>query len=366
MKKLIQLIMTVLLLGISNCVYSQAAGNYLYNNPHAMNADRATISVNQANSNNVNLKAEVLMNVKATSYTAIFAMTQNGRDSYEADSLLNQRLNQVRYALGLLGIPEHQIHVDAVSMVPTYAFKLEEKKFSKRYTEVPTGLEMKKNIHVLFKHHDILDRIISEMAFVDIYDLVKVEYNIDGMATYHEELRKAALEVIHAKEGTYNALNFHLNVLSMSDGFNCSYPAERYKTYTAYYSGSSPAAVSYARSMREMNSQNNIIINGKNNNVRVDGSLTADAQNQQFVVQTAEKNKTIFYDRMPYNQFDKVINADNEEPCIQFYYTIQVQYSVMNDETFKANEAQKLLNKKYAEINKTRKQKRLEKKLAKL
>jgi len=45
---------------------------------------------------------------------------------------------------------------------------------------------------------------------------------------------------------------------------------------------------------------------------------------------------------------------------------MMVQYSIMNDDTFKANEEQKLLNKKYAEINKTRKQKRLEKKLAKL
>jgi len=92
MKNLIQSIIAVLLLGVSNLAFSQAAGNYLYNNPHAMNADRATIAVNHANSNNVNLKAEVLMNVKATSYTAIFAMTQNGRDSYEADSLLKKQI----------------------------------------------------------------------------------------------------------------------------------------------------------------------------------------------------------------------------------------------------------------------------------
>jgi uncharacterized protein YggE len=365
MRKSLQAGIAVLLLGISDIALSQAAGNYLYNNPHALNADRAHIPVNQSNNNSITLKAEVLMNVKATSYTAIFALTQNGRDAHEADSLLNLRLDQVRYALDVLGIPKHQVHVDAVSMVPTYAYQLEEKKFSKHYTEVPTGLEMKKNVHVLFKHHELLDRIISEMAFVEIYDLVKVEYNIDGMATYHEELRKAALEVIHQKERTYGALNFHLSVMSMSDGFNCSYPSERYKTYTAFYSGSSPAAVHAARMQRDMSSQNNIVIQGKNNTVKVDGSLTA-ASDQQFVVQTAEKNKTIFYDRMPYNQFDKVINADNEEPCIQFYYTIQVQYSVMNDETYKANEEQKILNKKYAELNKTRKQKRLEEKLAKL
>jgi len=363
MKNCSRLLLVVLLIGTTALANAQAAGNYLYNNPHALNTDRANVPVNLPNNNSITLKGEVMMNVKATSYTAIFSMSQNGRDAYEVDSLMSGRIAQVRYALGLMGIAESDVHVDAVSMVPTYAFKLEEKKFTKRYTEEPTGLEMKKNIHVLFKHHELLDRIISEMAFADIYDLVKVEYNIDGMQTYYEELRKAALDVIHSKERTYDALKFHLTVQNMSDGFNCSYPLERYKSYTAFNTGSSPYAVSYARTMREVN--NNIIVNGKNNNVRVDGSLTADAMNQQFIVQTAEKNKTIFYDRMPYNQFDKVINADTEEPSIQFYYTLQVQYTMINDETFQKIEEQKQLQKKNETRTISRKEWRMQRKALK-
>lgn len=342
----------------------QSAGNYLYNNPYALNTDRAIIPVVSANGNIVTLKAEVLMNVQATSYTAIFAISQHGGDAYEADSILNTRLTQVRFALGRLGVSEENIHVDAISMVPTYAYQLEEKKFSKYYTEVPTGIEMKKNVHILFKHHEQLDRIISEMAFVNIYDLVKVEYNIDGMNSYYEELRNAALDVIHSKEKTYDALKFYLDVQGMSDGFNCSYPAERYKNYTAYYSGASPASVSYARKSWE--SSPTVIVSGKNNKVNVDGSLTADARNQQFVVQTAEKNKTIFYDRMPYNQFDKVLNANTEEPCIQFYYTLQVQYSLLTEEAHRKLEDQKQLAQENAKLNKSRRQKRIEQKLIKI
>jgi len=45
-------------------------------------------------------------------------------------------------------------------------------------------------------------------------------------------------------------------------------------------------------------------------------------------------------------QFDKVINADTEEPSIQFYYTLQVQYTMINDETFQKIEEQKQLQKK--------------------
>jgi uncharacterized protein YggE len=166
-----------ILLGLSNMISAQDAGNYLYNNPYQV-PEKLRVALNTPAGSNISLKAEVMMNVKATSYTAIFAMTQTGRDAYEVDSLLQGRLAQVRFALALLGIADTDIHVDAISMVPTYAYKIEEKKFSKRSVEVPTGLEMKKNIHVLFRNHDVLDRIISEMAFVDVYDLVKVEYNI--------------------------------------------------------------------------------------------------------------------------------------------------------------------------------------------
>ncbi|MBX7051839.1 MAG: SIMPL domain-containing protein [Flavobacteriales bacterium] len=330
--KHISLFWLVCLLTISKTQFAQHAGNYLYNNNYGINTDRAAVNINTPSANTISLKAEVMMNVKPTSYTAIFSATQTGKDIFEVDSMMAQRIDQVKYALGLMGIPESDVHIDAVSMIPTYAYKLEEKKFSKRSTEVPVGFEMKKNIHILFKQPHLLDLIISEMAFAEIYDMVKVEYNIDGMQSYYEELRKAALEVIDSKELTYESLKMHLDVYSMGDGFNCTYPIERYKSYTAFNSGSSYQAVAYARANRE----NNVTVNGKNTTVNVYGEKSYEGYEQQFIVQTAEKNKTIFYDRMPYNQFDKVINADTEEPCIQLFYNLQVYYNILNDAQYQA------------------------------
>lgn len=313
---------------------AQSAGNFLYNhNGYEVNTDRAIIPLNTPAGAGITLNAEVMMNVRPTSYTAIFAATQNGTSVLEVDSMMNLRIDQIRYALGMLGISNEDIHIDAVSMVPTYAYKLEEKKFSKRSTEIPVGFEMKKNIHVLLKNHDLLDPIISEMAFAEIYDLVKVEYNIDGMQSYYEQMRQAALSVIQTKENTYKALTMHLDITSMADGFNCTYPLERYKSFTAFNSGSSYQAVAYAQTV----ATNNITINGKNTTINMDKKMHNDAMNQQFLVQTAEKNKTIFYDRMPYNQFDKVINADTEEPCIQLFYNLQVYYTMITEEQYKKN-----------------------------
>lgn len=335
-----------LLLSIQK-ISAQAAGNYIYNNGYGVNTDRADIHVNSPSGNTINLKAEVMMNVKPTSYTAIFAATQTGVDVFGVDSLMSQRIDQVIFALGAMGISRSDIHIDAVSMLPSYAYKLEEKKFSKRSTEIPVGFEMKKNIHVLFKHHELLDGIISEMAFAEIYDLVKVEYNIDGMQSYHEELRKAALDVITSKEQIYTSMKMHLDVVTLGDGFNCVYPIERYKTFTAFNSGSSYQAVTYAKAERD----NNITVHGKNTTINLYDGKGYDAYDQQFIVQTSEKNKTIFYDRMPYNQFDKVLNADTEEPSIQLFYTLQVNYSILNDAQYQAKLEQEAAIKKSKEMN---------------
>jgi hypothetical protein len=257
-----------------------------------------------------------------------------------------------------MGIKEDDIHIDAVSMVPTYAHKLEEKKFSKKSIEIPVGFEMKKNVHVLFRDHKLLDQIISEMAFAEVYDMVKVEYNIDGMNTYYELLRQEAMNVIASKEKTYTGMKMHLDITSVSDGFNCTYPMERYKSYTAFNSGATYEAVVSANDYVS----NTIMVKAGR-----DATITLDSEKkkyeQQFIVQTAEKNKTIFYDRIPYNQFDKVINADEEEPSIQLFYTMQTTYTMMTQEQWDKIKKQEADYQKQLEMAKlTRKQKRQAKK----
>jgi hypothetical protein len=98
----------------ANQIFAQAAGNYLYNNNYGINTDRAVVNVNSTSANATVLKAEVMMNVKATSFTAIFAATQTGKDVYDVDSLMNLRINQVLYALGMMGIPETDVHLEKI------------------------------------------------------------------------------------------------------------------------------------------------------------------------------------------------------------------------------------------------------------
>lgn len=320
----------------ANCaagnVTLQSFGNYggNYNQQQGI-----TIPINNASGSNITLKADVMMNVRASSYTVIFAITQNGPDVMSTDSMMSGRIEQIAYGLGRLGIAPDDIHIDAVSMVPTYAFKLEEKKFSKRSVEVPTGFEMKKNIHILVRNARLIDPIISEMAYAEVYDIVKVEYNIDGIQTYYEELRKAAKSVIETKMATYTGFDMHLTLYALGDGFAVVYPQERYKSYTAYNSGSSMSAVRNAMA----STSPEIKINGNTNFINIENNKKP--SEQQFIIQTAEKNRTTFYDRVAYNQFDKVINADIEEPCIQITYSLQTSYTMITEELWKQQQALK-------------------------
>jgi hypothetical protein len=55
---------------------------------------------------------------------------------------------------------------------------------------------------------------------------------------------------------------------------------------------------------------------------------------------------------MPYNQFDKVINADIEEPSIQFFYTLQLTYVMMTQKQRNINlENEALIKKQNAEAH---------------
>jgi uncharacterized protein YggE len=333
MKTLLAVLQLLLFAGMLTEASAQAAGNYLYNNPQSVSADRATVAVSTPSGNTVSLKAEVLMNIRATSYTAIFAVAQSGPDAPTVDSVMNARIGLVQFGLAQLGISEEDIHVDAVAMVPTYSYTLEEKKFSKRFTEIPTGFEMKKNIHVLFREHRQLDGIISRMALADIYDMVKVEYNIDGSGTYLAELRKAALDVIHSRETIYTDLGMHLDVYSLGDGMSITYPMERYKSFTAFHSGTSIQALEAFAGKHGQS----VSVNGNHNTIRISGGASRDYLHQQFLLQHAEKNKTIFYDRLPYNQFDRILGADMEEPCIQLVYSLQVQYTMIKESQHQLN-----------------------------
>ena len=288
-----------------NDVSAQLAGNAIANDAgNAMisyNPPRG-VNLNPALNNNNSLtpiKADVMINVKATSYVVIFSLTQVGESISETDSLMDLRLFKVYEELKSRGVPLEETHVDFISMIPKYEFEQTEKRFSRTMNEVPSGFEMKKNLHIGFTDPDLINGMITAAAESEIYDLVKVDYNIENMDLVYEQLRKKAEEIIAQKTASYTRMGFTLEAQQYGTTQGSVYPMERYSKYTAAKTGMPKY---YAKkSTKEKPVEYNY----------------------------AEKNSTIYYEKVPYNQFDLVLNEEMVEPSVQFYYNLTVNYKIV-------------------------------------
>lgn len=249
--------------------------------------------------NSVIFDADVMINIEASSYTAIFSVTDFGKTVIAADSAMSSRLKIFTEGLKKDSISTGDIHVDFISMLPVYEVEPQNKVFSNIATEVPAGFKIKKNVHVLFHDHTKLDKIITHAAKASIYDLVKVDYNVNDIQAAYDTLRKIAVQVIDMKRNTYLMMGFETSILTMAEGYDSKYPEERYESYTAYLQGQS------------YNNQ---------------------PQGQNTQVRTAEKEQTVFYNKVPYKQFDRVLNADLAEPGVQFYYKLRVKCKMQHVE----------------------------------
>lgn len=270
--------------------------------------------------NNVVLQAEVLYNAQPSSYLAIFSVTQTAENMEDVDRYMNLRLDNFKKAVQNFGIADNQIFTDFVTLVPKFEVQIDKKRKSKTANEVPVGFELKKNIHIAFSDMKLLDKMITAAAANEIYDLARVEVNFKNVQKIHEELRAEAMKIIQTKAAAYTSLGLKLYPLSMGDNFETYFPAENYESYTAY-------ATDYSQTSGNQN-----IKQGK------------------IGIKYAQKDKTVFYSRLPYDQFDVVTNPEFVEPPVQIHYRVLVNYATENIELVRKREAEAEKRAQQAEI----------------
>ena len=107
--------------------------------------------------------------------------------------------------------------------------------------------------------------------------------------------------VIENKLKIYTQVGMKTTVLNLGDNFEVHYPTDQYESYSAFTQDGT-AAQNYTKFYK--------------------GKLE---------VRMAAKDKTIYYNRLPYNQFDHVFNPDYLEPPIQIQYKLQMRYLIENE-----------------------------------
>ncbi|HNG89200.1 MAG TPA: SIMPL domain-containing protein, partial [Saprospiraceae bacterium] len=265
-------------------VYSNANfGAQIQGLPHA-----ATI----VEGNQVEVSVKALLNQKADSYTAIFNVVQVGKTADETNSLLNARLEALLASLKALGIPEEDIYVDMVNFLPKYEYDMSKKLFSRKtYTEIPKGFELQKNIHVRYTVPALLDRIVTAAARQEIYDIVKVDYNVKDPQKHYTQLRTATTQYFEQIRKNYLSIGIRLDsaYTIASENTWVAYPVDRYQSYQAYASQ------------------------------RLD-------ENDNSKVNYADKTISRFYNAVPSNDYDLVINPEILEPAVQYSYNLVVRF----------------------------------------
>ncbi len=234
------------------------------------------------------LEVNAMMNMRADSYLAIFHVTQLGQSAEEADSLMNERIDGFTRRVKVQGVKEADVFTDMLSFIPVYELEATRKLFSKSYQEVPAGFEIQKNIHVRFNDARVLDKLVTAAAKEEIYDLVKVDFFVDQQSACYDTLRMFATKLLQQKLANFDKLGLKVaeshRVAAEKNG--AYFPLDR---YTAYQS----------RSQSSLNSRR-----------------------KGQVVNDIRKPSTLFYNKVPYGNFDIVLHAEITEPPVQYTYNL--------------------------------------------
>jgi len=295
MKKLL-----LLVLSFSFCQssWAQVSGNL--NHQHQIRFSDHNIDIPLPSGNEVIITVKGLANVKADTYVAIFSVMQQGKTAEEVNDLMDKRLTKSMEKIkSQSGV---ETYVDMISFVPVYEFEAEKKIFSKKtYNEIPTGFELKKNIHITYSDPNQLNDFIAILSANEIYDLVKVDYFSNNIESVKKELMSKAKLLVQEKIKNYENIlgepfvNASRNV---ADGYKIMMPMEMYKSYQAY--------------------------NNSELHLR-----------KMATVHQAAKSSTLYYQPVVDKEFDFVIHPILLEPMIQVMYELKVAITRVEKQTVK-------------------------------
>lgn len=232
-----------------------------------------------------------LYNVEATDYTAVFNMVQVGKTAEETTQLVNDKVARIKASLAKEGF-QGNFALDMISFVPQYEIEVTKKLFSKTYTEVPVGFELQQNLLISYKKDSDFQKILNACGKAEVYNLVKVDYYVKNLEAVYDDLQKKLLTEVAKKKEYYNQLGFDTNdyTVTMADKKYYHTPKDFYKSYLAAE------------------------------------NISMESLQDKKTVTTVRKPVSYYYDPIPYDGYDIVVNAAITKPVIQLGMDLSLQY----------------------------------------
>ncbi|HEV7279948.1 MAG TPA: SIMPL domain-containing protein [Pirellulaceae bacterium] len=239
------------------------------------------------------VEANVLANVRADEYVAVFAVAQEGASVAEVAKKMEDVLNSFVEDVKALGIDEADLYVDFVAQNKIYGFEITDDLAREKLT----GFELKKNVLIRFQDQKLLDSLLAAAAESQIYDLIEVEYVVKDAAKVQDQLMEEAARVIQKKTKRYEQL-LGTKVLPhpqiYAERNSVHFPSELYDSYVAQESE------------------------------YVEAAFRRDGLN----VQGARKSRTFYYNGLDGDGFDSVIDPAVIEPQVQFTLHLKLRYEI--------------------------------------
>ena len=280
----------LLVLTVARTGWSQAAGNTVYGGARSRTSGVTTGNLSSVDpkdsSQNYFIEANVLINVRADEYVAIFALAQEAPTLPDANAKIGTQVNEFLGSLGKLEVKTNDVFIDFISQNRVYDFVVADNTAK----ETQTGFEVKKNVAVRYKEQALLDELLATAAKAGIYDLVKVDYVISDMGAQRERLLTEASKVIRKKEADHNRL-FGVEKRPLEvyqEKYNAFFPTEMYSSYAAYESG--------------------------------------EVYRGNMPVVTKRKTRTSYYDPLDPADFDLIIGQTGGEPMVQLTLFLKMKY----------------------------------------
>ncbi len=239
------------------------------------------------------VEANVLMNVRADEYVAVFGILQEGATITECSLKLDATIKQFTDELKTLGIADGALFVDFIAQNKIYGFEVT----GEVAREKLVGFELKKNISIHFKDMTLLDKIIIAGSRSQIFDLIKVDYIVTNMDPIQDKLMEEASRIIKRKASRYEKLleiKLQPPAQIYAEKSAIYYPTGMYDSYTAFESE----------------------------------QVGIPANRERLTTQTARKSRTFFFNGLDADGFDLVINPVVIEPVVQFTLFLKVKYEV--------------------------------------
>ena len=239
------------------------------------------------------IEASVLMNVKADEHVAVFGVAQECATVPECHQKMDATVNAFTGELKRLGIGDADVFVDFAAQNKIYGFQLT----GNVAKEKLVGFELKKNVAVHYKDKALLDALVIAASHANIFDLIKVDYVVRDTGSVENRLMEEATRIIKQKVAQdEQLLGIKLQPPAQVYAAKPSiyYPTEMYDSYTAYESEG------------------------------VENSYDRD----KYVIQSARKSKTFFFNPLAADGFDLVLNPVVIEPVVQFTLYLKVKYEI--------------------------------------